>query len=105
MTIRILILEDVPEDAVLIARHLRKSGLDFVSQRVETRAAFEQALREFAPDIVLSDHGLPAFSGTEALQLVRERLPTLPFILVTGSINEETAVGFMKAGASDYILK
>src|SRR3989440_81556 len=105
MALRILLLEDVPADAALIERHLTKSGLDFVSQRVDTRARFEQALREFVPDIILSDHGLPGFDGSAALELVNERFPTLPVILVTGSLNEEKAVEFMKAGAADYILK
>src|SRR5881396_2702528 len=105
MPLRILLLEDVPADAALIERHLTKSGLEFVSQRVDTRARFEQALREFVPDIILSDHGLPGFDGSAALELVNERFPTLPVILVTGSLNEEKAVEFMKAGAADYILK
>src|SRR2546426_406886 len=87
MALRILLLEDVPADAALIERHLTKSGLEFV------------------PDIILSDHGLPGFDGSAALELVNERFPTLPVILVTGSLNEEKAVEFMKAGAADYILK
>src|SRR6266550_667045 len=99
MALRILLLEDVPADAALVERHLTKSGLEFVSQRVDTRARFEQALREFVPDIILSDHGLPGFDGSAALELVNERFPTLPVILVTGSLNEEKAVEFMKAAA------
>ena len=105
MSVRILLLEDVPADATLIQRELTKAGLVFVSQRVDTRAAFEEALRVFSPDVILSDHGLPGFDGAAALQLVTERFPTLPVILVTGSLNEETAVEFMKAGAADYVLK
>src|SRR3989449_5575913 len=73
MPLRILLLEDVPADAALVERHLTKSGLEFVSQRVDTRARFEQALREFVPDIILSDHGLPGFDGSAALELVNER--------------------------------
>src|SRR5881628_1659071 len=105
MTLRILLLEDVPADAALVERHLTKSGLEFLSQRVDTRARFEEALQKFVPDIVLSDHGLPGFDGSAALELVKQRSPTLPVILVTGSLNEEKAVEFMKAGAADYILK
>jgi two-component system, cell cycle sensor histidine kinase and response regulator CckA len=105
MSVRILLLEDVPADATLIQRELTKAGLVFVSQRVDTRPAFEEALRIFSPDVILSDHGLPGFDGAAALQLVKERFPTLPVILVTGSLNEETAVEFMKAGAADYVLK
>ncbi len=105
MALRILLLEDVPADAALLERHLSRSGLEFVSERVDTRARFEEALRDFVPDIILSDHGLPGFDGAAALALVKERFPTLPVILVTGSLNEEKAVEFMKAGAADYILK
>ena len=105
MTLRILLLEDVPEDAALVERQLTKSGLEFVSQRVDTRVHFEEALQNFVPDIILSDHGLPGFDGSAALALVKQRSPTLPVILVTGSLNEEKAVEFMKAGAADYILK
>src|SRR5439155_1301934 len=77
MTLRILLLEDVPADAALVERHLTKSGLAFVSERVDTRARFEEALRDFGPDIILSDHGLPGFDGAAALQLVKERFPAL----------------------------
>src|SRR5256885_3010091 len=105
MTVRILLLEDVPADAALVERQLTKSGLEFVSQRVDPRVHFEEALQNFVPDIILSDHGLPGFDGSAALQLVKQRSPTLPVILVTGSLNEEKAVEFMKAGAADYILK
>ena len=105
MSVRILLLEDAPADAALIQRELTKAGLVFVSQRVDTRPGFEEALRIFAPDVILSDHGLPGFDGAAALQLVKERFPALPVILVTGSLNEETAVEFMKAGAADYVLK
>lgn len=105
MSIRILLLEDVAADSALIERHLKKAGLEYESRRVETRADFEQALAEFAPDLVLSDHGLPGFDGSAALQFVKERVPGLPVILVTGSLNEEAAVEFIKAGAADYILK
>src|SRR5712692_4458330 len=105
MRIRILLLEDSPADARLIERALRKARLDFTAEAVADRGAFERALRESAPDLILSDHGLPGFSGPEALKLAKQLAPELPFILVTGSLNEETAVDFMKAGAADYVLK
>jgi len=105
MTLRVLLLEDVPADAALIERQLTKSGLGFVSQRVDTRGAFEEAVRVFAPDVILSDHGLPGFDGSAALAFVKERCPALPVILVTGSLSEERAVAFIKAGAADYVLK
>jgi two-component system cell cycle sensor histidine kinase/response regulator CckA len=102
---RILFVEDVAVDAELAAAELRRSGLTFDSRRVETRDEFVAALREFRPTLVLSDYALPAFDGLSALALTREHESDTPFILVTASINEETAVACMKAGAWDYLLK
>src|SRR5713226_167099 len=102
---RILILEDLATDAELIERELRKASIVFTSLRVETKEDFSQALIEFEPDIILSDYGLPQFSGLEALGLLKEKEISLPFILVTGSLSEEIAVLCMKEGAADYILK
>jgi PAS domain S-box-containing protein len=104
-TIRILIVEDLPSDEELVKREIRKAGIDFISVRVETREAFLSSLHGFKPDIVLADYALPSFDGMTALRLTRECEPLLPFIIVTGSINEETAVECMKAGASDYVIK
>jgi len=103
--LRILLLEDVPMDAELIEFELRRANVPFESRRVSTRADFESALESFAPDIILSDYTLPQFDGMAALGVARAGRPTLPFIIVTGSINEETAVRCMKAGATDYLLK
>src|SRR5882672_7265722 len=107
MTVRILVLEDSSADADLAERELRKAGggLDFTARRVMTRPDFERTLREFHPDLIISDHQLPQFSGVAALQLARAIAPDAPFILLTGSLDEETAVEYMKAGAADYILK
>ncbi|MGH7701002.1 MAG: response regulator [Gemmatimonadales bacterium] len=102
---RVLLLEDVPSDAELLARELRKADRDVAVHRATDREDFERALRDFAPDVVISDHNLPQFSGRDALQLVRRVAAGVPFILVTGSLNEETAVEYMKAGAADYLLK
>ena len=105
MTVRILLVEDVPADAELAERELRRAQLDFELHRVDSREDFAQALRDFKPDLVLSDHNLPSFSGRDALHLTRELGLDIPVILLTGSLNEETAVEYMKAGASDYVLK
>ena len=102
---RILILEDVATDAELIQRELQKANISFTSQRVETRDDFSKALVEFDPDIILSDYGLPQFSGLEALRLLKEKESCVPFVLITGSLSEEVAVDCMKQGATDYILK
>ncbi|MEW6585286.1 MAG: PAS domain S-box protein [Nitrospirota bacterium] len=103
--IRIIIIEDVPTDAELAERELQRESIRFASVRVETEKGFRKALEEFRPDLIISDYTLPEFDGIQALKLAREYNPTIPFIMFTGSINEETAVACMKAGATDYILK
>lgn len=103
--LHILILEDVPEEAVLVERALRREKVTFVSRRVDSREAFEDALKNFRPDIVLSDHALPQFNSIEALELCRKFNSDIPFILVTGTVSEEFAVTCIKRGADDYILK
>lgn len=103
--LRILINEDMPSDAELLEYEIRKAGFDFVSLKVETRDRFEAALRDFAPDLIISDYSLPIFTGLQALQLAKDHDPIIPFIIVTGALNEEIAVECMKAGADDYVLK
>jgi PAS domain S-box-containing protein len=103
--LRILILEDVPMDAELVEYELGRTNIPFDARRVDTRDAFLRELDQFQPDLILSDYTLPRFDGMAALSLARERAPTIPFLIVTGSVNEETAVGCMKAGANDYLLK
>src|SRR3954468_3411914 len=103
--VRILILEDDSRDALLIKDELQRSGLEFRSKRVETRQDFLESIDEDPPDLILSDHGLPAFDGFSALHLAKQRAPDVPFIFVTGSLGEETAVKALKTGAADYVLK
>jgi PAS domain S-box-containing protein len=98
-------LEDVPMDAELLEYELRRSGLVFDARVVDTRESFVAALNDFAPDLILSDYSLPRFDGMTALAIARQRLPHTPFLIVTGSVNEETAVRCMQAGATDYLLK
>jgi signal transduction histidine kinase len=105
MSLKILMLEDFVEDADLIERQLTRNKLKFVSQRVDTRDEFENAVKIFRPDVILSDHSLPQFNSIAALKIAKEENPNVPFILVTGSVSEEFAVSCMKAGADDYILK
>ncbi len=102
---RILVLEDVPVDAELVVRTLRREGLEFEWVRVETAEAFRAALDEFAPDAVIADYTLPHWDGMSALKVVRAERPDLPFVVVTGSLNEETAADCIKQGADDYVLK
>ncbi len=98
-------LEDAPADAALIERELKKADIAFISKRVETKEAFLREIKEFGPDLVLSDYSLPSFDGISALFLTKESLPSVPFIIVTGSLSEETAVECIKAGAADYVIK
>src|SRR5262245_4685903 len=102
---RVLIFEDEPLDAELIEYELERAALDFEARRVETRDQFVRTLQEFHPEVILSDYAVPRFDGVAALDLAKELAPTVPFIIVTGSINEETAVRCMHAGASDYLIK
>lgn len=101
----ILLVEDIPSDADLIEREINRAGIECKICRVETKSDFLASLTEFYPDVILSDFHLPTFNGLEALALAREYTPQTPFIMVTGAINEETAVDCMKAGAWDYVLK
>lgn len=107
--LKILILEDSRDDVDLIERELKRGGIAFTSVIVNKRHEFEDALKEFKPDIILSDHSLPQFNSIEALKLYKERQKELnlsaPFILITGAVSEEFAVQCIKAGADDYILK
>jgi len=103
--IRILFVEDVPSDSEIAARELQKGGIQFTSARVDTKETFLKALEEFQPDIIISDYSMPEFDGMKALKFAKEYAAAIPFIMLTGSINEETAVECMKAGATDYVLK
>lgn len=103
--LRILVLEDVPADVTLIEHELRQMGIAFELKRVETREDFTQELEQHPPDVILSDHGLPAFDGFAALALARSKYPDMPFIFVTGSMGEELAIESLRGGATDYVLK
>jgi len=103
--LRVLIVEDLPTDAELEQREVRLVRPHAEFLRVESREEFLAALEAFRPDFILSDYKLPHFDGMTALQLAQERVPEVPFIIVTGSQNEDTAVACMKAGAWDYVIK
>lgn len=101
---RVLLVEDSPDDAALIVRALKRGGLDAVVQRVDSRAGLQAALRE-SWSVVISDHNLPSFSGLDALAMVRTSGLDAPFIMVSGAVGEEWAVDAMKAGAHDFVRK
>ncbi len=103
--VRILIAEDLPTDAELAQRTIRKILPDSRFEVVEKENAFREALHRFKPDLIVSDYHMPTFTGMDALRITLKESPDTPVIIVTGSINEETAVKCMKAGATDYVLK
>ena len=102
--LRVLIVEDRPSDAELMALCLEDEGFDPEWVRVETEAEFLVVL-DAAPDLILSDWSLPTFSGLRALQAVRGRGLDVPFVIVSGNVGEETAVDALHQGADDYVLK
>lgn len=103
--LRALLVEDSEDDALLVARELRKGGFELFYQRVDTLPSMAAALKNHTWDVVISDHSMPNFSAPAALALLKERGLDVPFLIVSGCIGEEVAVAAMKAGAHDYMLK
>jgi signal transduction histidine kinase/DNA-binding response OmpR family regulator len=103
--LRVLIVEDSEDDALLLVRALRRGGYDPTFERIETPTAMTAALGQQTWDVVISDYAMPHFSALEALALLKGSGFDLPFIIVSGAIGEETAVEAMRAGAHDYIQK
>jgi len=103
--LKILFVEDIITDAELFWHEIEKNKISFSKKVADKRDNYLEYLKDFEPDLIISDYKLPQFDGMTALLLRNELAPLTPFILVTGSINEEVAVECMKAGADDYILK
>src|SRR5215204_3519541 len=104
--LRVLLVEDSEDDTLLLIRSLRRGGYDPIWERVDTAAAMEAALDGRGWDLVISDHGMPAFDSLAALALLRRKgFVDLPFIIVSGQIGEDAAVAAMRAGAHDYLMK
>jgi two-component system cell cycle sensor histidine kinase/response regulator CckA len=103
--LRLLIIEDSEDDALLIVRDLKRAGYEPIYERAETEAMVREALDRGPWDVVVSDFSMPHFTGTHALKLLRERDPDTPFIFVSGTIGEDVAVEAMRAGAQDYVTK
>lgn len=103
--LRVLMVEDSPDDGALITRELRRGGYEPVSERVETAEEMHAALDQATWDLVLSDYTMPRFSALHALEVLQTQNIDIPFIIVSGTIGEETAVDAMKAGAQDFIDK
>ncbi len=102
--LRILIIEDNASDDKLLRFELSRD-FDFEAITVETEQDVLEKLYSFRPNLILSDYSMPGFSGMQALEIRNKKSPLTPFIVVTGSINEEVAINCIKAGASDYVTK
>ena len=103
--IRVLLVEDMPTEAELEVRELKRAGMRVSHQVVDTEAGFREALQAFVPDVILSDFSMPQFDGMAALGIARDQVPDVPFIFVSGTIGEEYAIRALKNGATDYVLK
>jgi signal transduction histidine kinase len=103
--IEILLLEDSPLDAELVEHALRRGGLSYKVDQVDTKRAFVHRLEQRVPDLILSDFSLPTIDGYAALTIAQKLCPEVPFIFVSGTLGEETAIETLKKGATDYVLK
>lgn len=102
--LKILYLEDDPGDAARVESQLREGGLSFELRRADTREAFLAGLEQ-RPDVILSDHGLPAFDGLAAFGSAREKCPETPFIFVTSALTREMEIEKLVGGVADYVRK
>jgi len=104
-TLRVLFLDDDPADARLVTESLTRAGMSVVTERVESREAFARALRDFAPDVVLSGDALAQFDARAALEIIHDLRPTAPFIIVAEALDDHSAGAVVRAGAEDFVLK
>jgi PAS domain S-box-containing protein len=103
--LQLLLIEDSAADAELVLHELRRSGFAASPTRVDNEAALRDALATGSLQLVLCDHGLPGFNSTEALRIVREHRPDVPFVILSGTIGEEAAVEALKSGVQDVVVK
>ena len=101
----VLFIEDSADDAEILLLELNKGGIEPEWERVDTAESLKRALSKQEWDIIISDYAMPGFTGLDALNIVKQQKLVTPFIIVSGTIGEETAVAAMKTGASDYIMK
>jgi DNA-binding NtrC family response regulator len=102
--LRLLIVEDSSDDAELLERELRRSGYDLAATRVQDEEHFLAALQNH-PQIILMDYRLPRFDALKGLSIIQKRSPDIPCIVISGILNDETAVQCIRQGAADYLLK
>src|ERR1700722_4328232 len=105
LSLHVIHIEDSLEDSELVRLMLQAAGMECNIQRVETRDQLVEALQQLKCDLILSDCSLPNFQGLEALEIARKTKPEVPFIFVSGTIGEETAIKSLQNGATDYVLK
>lgn len=103
--LRVLVVEDSEDDALLLLRELRRGGYELTWERTDTADGMRDALARQAWDVIIADYALPQFNAPSALALLKEAARDIPFIVVSGTIGEESAVAVMKAGAHDYVMK
>jgi diguanylate cyclase (GGDEF)-like protein/PAS domain S-box-containing protein len=103
--LKVLIVEDMPADAELALRELKRAGMACTGLVVDSESAFRDELARFQPDVILSDFSMPRFNGMQALAIASEQCPDVPFIFVSGTLGEDYAIRALKSGADDYVLK
>lgn len=103
--LRVLIVEDSEDDALLLSRELRRGGYQVEAHRVDTAEAFDRALAANTWDVIIADYNMPQFDGLAALRVLQEQAKDIPFLVVSGFIDENVAVAAMKSGAHDYLMK
>jgi PAS domain S-box-containing protein len=104
-SLRVLLIEDSEDDSQLLVRELRRIGYEVEFERIETATAMQSALAQRTWDLILSDYTLPSFNAPQALKVLKASGLDVPFIIISGTIGEETAVAALKAGANDFIVK
>src|SRR5205085_9242589 len=105
VTLRVLHVEDSERDVALLTRRVARAGYALASERVETPEAMSAALRNQEWDVILCDYSMPHFNALQALELLKETGLDIPFIIISGTVGEATAVEAMRAGANDYLMK
>ncbi|TSK06884.1 MAG: diguanylate cyclase [Geobacter sp.] len=103
--LRVLIVEDAPDDAQLIVIQLEQGGFDVHSRRVDNAQGLIEALESASWDVVVCDYVMPGFSGLQALQILKEKGSDIPFLMISGKVGEEAAAAAIRAGADDFVLK
>ena len=103
--IRLLIIDDSLDDALLLVRQLKKGGYNLTYEQVDTAETMNEAIDNQEWDAIICDYSMPNFSMHAALDLYKKKQLDIPFIIVSGTISDETAVAAMKAGAHDYVIK